>query len=46
MKICIIGPGVVGYATGKVLFENGFEIGFIGRNQDKINGAGRANMTF
>lgn len=37
LKICIIGPGVVGYATGKILSENGFEIGFIGRNQDKID---------
>lgn len=37
LKICIIGPGVVGYATGKVLSENGFEIGFIGRSQEKID---------
>lgn len=36
-KIAIIGPGVVGYATGKVLSENGFEIGFIGRNKEKID---------
>lgn len=35
-KIAIIGPGVVGYATGKVLSENGFEVGFIGRNKEKI----------
>ncbi|MEK7622503.1 MAG: nucleotide sugar dehydrogenase [Patescibacteria group bacterium] len=35
-KICIIGPGVVGYATGVVLKENGFEVGFVGRNQEKI----------
>lgn len=34
-KICIIGPGVVGYATGKVLSENGFKVGFIGRNEEK-----------
>jgi UDPglucose 6-dehydrogenase len=34
-SICIIGPGVVGYATGKVLAENGFKVGFIGRNEEK-----------
>jgi UDPglucose 6-dehydrogenase len=33
--VCIIGPGVVGYATGKVLSENGFKVGFIGRNEEK-----------
>jgi len=36
-KIAIIGPGVVGYATGKVLTENGFKVGFIGRSQEKID---------
>ncbi|MEK7513835.1 MAG: nucleotide sugar dehydrogenase [Patescibacteria group bacterium] len=36
-KICIIGPGVVGQATGIVLKENGFEVCFIGRNQEKID---------
>lgn len=36
-KIAIIGPGVVGYATGKVLSENGFKVGFIGRNKEKID---------
>jgi UDPglucose 6-dehydrogenase len=36
LRICIIGPGIVGIATGKALSEIGFEIGFIGRNSDKI----------
>lgn len=34
-RICIIGPGIVGIATGKALAEQGFEIGFIGRNKEK-----------
>jgi len=36
-NIAIIGPGVVGYATGKVFSENGYKVGFIGRNSEKIN---------
>ena len=36
-KICIVGPGIVGIATGKIFAELGFEVGFIGRNQEKIN---------
>lgn len=35
-RICVIGPGIVGYATGKVLAEHGFEVGFIGRNEERI----------
>lgn len=34
-KICIIGPGVVGQATGKVLALQGFDITFLGGSQDK-----------
>lgn len=36
-RICIFGPGVVGYATGKAFAEKGFHVGFIGRNQDRID---------
>lgn len=35
-KVCIIGPGIVGKATGIVLAEHGFKVGFIGRNAEKI----------
>lgn len=35
-RICIIGPGIVGIATGKALAEKGFDVGFIGRNKEKI----------
>lgn len=35
-RICIFGPGVVGYATGKALAEKKFKVGFIGRSQDKV----------
>ena len=34
-KICIIGPGVVGQATGKVFVKLGFKIAFLGGNQEK-----------
>lgn len=36
-KICVIGPGIVGYATGKALSDQGFKVGFIGRNAEKVN---------
>src|SRR3990167_6752637 len=35
-KICIFGPGVVGYATGKAFAAKGLEVGFVGRNPKKI----------
>lgn len=35
-KICVVGPGVVGQATGKVLALQGFDITFLGGSQDKI----------
>lgn len=35
-KICIVGPGVVGQATGKVFIVKGFEVGFIGRTASKV----------
>lgn len=35
-KVCIFGPGVVGYATGVALKEKGIEVGFVGRNEEKI----------
>lgn len=35
-KICIIGPGVVGTATGKAFIENGESVSFIGRGGEKI----------
>ena len=34
-KICIIGPGVVGQATGKVFAKLGFKTAFLGGNQEK-----------
>lgn len=33
--ICIIGPGIVGQATGKVLVKHGFETAFLGGNLEK-----------
>ncbi len=35
-KICIFGPGVVGYATGKALTEKGCMVGFISRSHEKV----------
>ncbi len=35
-KVCIFGPGVVGYATGKAFAAKGIEVGFVGRNPKKI----------
>lgn len=35
-KILIIGPGVVGLATGKGFISKGFEVGFIGRTEEKV----------
>lgn len=37
-KICIVGPGVVGKATGKALIEKGFDVSFLGVNSEKIEG--------
>ncbi|PIS15669.1 hypothetical protein COT62_02460 [Candidatus Roizmanbacteria bacterium CG09_land_8_20_14_0_10_41_9] len=34
-KICVIGPGVVGQATGKVFIKYGFETAFLGGNLEK-----------
>ena len=34
-RICILGPGIVGTATGKALKKIGHKIGFIGRNKEK-----------
>ncbi len=34
-KICVVGPGVVGQATGKVFVEHGFETAFLGGRQEK-----------
>jgi len=36
-KVCIFGPGVVGYATGKAFVAKGVEIGFVARNEKRIN---------
>ncbi|MCL5073569.1 MAG: UDP-glucose/GDP-mannose dehydrogenase family protein [Actinobacteria bacterium] len=36
-KICIIGPGVVGLATGRSFLEKGIDTTFIGRNIEKNN---------
>ncbi len=35
-KICIIGPGVVGQATGKVFAAKGYKVAFLGGNIKKI----------
>lgn len=34
-KICIVGPGVVGQATGKAFVKLGFETAFLGGNHEK-----------
>lgn len=34
-RICILGPGIVGQATGKALHKLNHKIGFIGRNKEK-----------
>lgn len=34
--ICIIGPGVVGQATGKVFAAKGYDVSFLGGNIEKI----------
>lgn len=36
-KICIVGPGVVGQATGKVFAAKGFKTAFIGRTREKVD---------
>lgn len=36
-KICIVGPGVVGQATGKVFAAKGFKTTFIGRTREKVD---------
>ncbi len=35
-KVCIVGPGVVGQATGKALIAHGVDVTFIGRSKEKI----------
>jgi UDPglucose 6-dehydrogenase len=35
LKICIIGPGVVGQATGKAFIKYGFDTSFLGGNEEK-----------
>lgn len=35
LKICIIGPGVVGQSTGKAFVKFGYETVFLGGNQEK-----------
>lgn len=35
LRICIVGPGVVGQAQGKVFVKHGFETAFLGGNQEK-----------
>ena len=34
--ICIIGPGVVGQATGKVFVEKGTKVGFLGQTKEEV----------
>ena len=34
-KICIVGPGVVGQATGKAFVQVGFDTVFLGGNGEK-----------
>ncbi len=34
MKICIVGPGVVGRATGKAFIKQGFEVAFLGGGKE------------
>lgn len=36
-SICIVGPGVVGQATGKVFAAKGFKIAFLGRTREKVD---------
>src|SRR3989344_3333458 len=36
-SICIIGPGVVGQAQGKVFVEHGFKTAFLGGNEEKTS---------
>lgn len=35
-SVCIVGPGVVGQATGKVLVEKGIKVGFLGIVKEQI----------
>jgi len=35
-SVCIVGPGVVGQATGKVLVEKGLRVGFLGVRKEQI----------
>ncbi len=35
MRVCIIGPGVVGQATGKVLAKQGISVAFLGGSSEK-----------
>jgi len=35
-SVCIIGPGIVGQATGKVFVEKGIKVGFLGRTKEKV----------
>src|SRR3989344_6067838 len=36
-RICIVGPGVVGQATGKVFAAKGFDTTFLGRTREKVD---------
>src|SRR3972149_2913391 len=36
-SICIVGPGVVGQATGKVFVEKGLRVGFLGVIKEQID---------
>lgn len=36
LKIAIVGPGIVGKATGKAFISKGFTVGFIGRSPEQI----------
>jgi len=35
-SICIVGPGIVGQATGKVLVKKGIKVGFLGIIREQI----------
>lgn len=37
LKIAIVGPGIVGKATGKAFISKGFSVGFVGRSNEQIN---------
>lgn len=35
-RICVVGPGVVGLATGKAFLAKGFDVSFLGRTPEKV----------